>query len=393
MAEQTGKAVIAGKQKAIVKWRGEVITIGFDDVKTLICPDATEQEIIVFLKTCESLQLNPFAGECYLIKYDIKDKAAFVIAIDSYLKAAEVNEQYDGCEAGIILSDAANTLEFREGSFLLETEKAKLVGGWAKVYRKDRSRPTYMAVNKVECIRLTREGNPTKFWAVAKQPWMLRKTALKRGLVEAFASLFAGTMSTAEVGGDIQNVEYREIREGTLPGALELKGKPNWRKFWVKVKDELDLTQEQARELLGVKSIKKEMIEKGWTMEQMWQGLVQGVRGRQAGADPKTGEILIEAEVISRGPTGDHTQQIPAHDERSNDPRMAYHVPGDPGPGKPKRDPLSIRSINELLRACHEDWKMQPADVSKELGYSSTQDISELPAECYRKIAAARGAE
>ena len=263
--------------RAVVQWKGEQITITFQDVKNLICPLATEQEIAVFLKTCQSLQLNPFANECFLIKYDTKDKAAFVIAIDSYLKAAEANKEYDGCEAGIILRDSGGKLELREGAFILEEERPKLVGGWAKVYRRDRSHPTYVAVNKAEAIKLTREGTPTRFWTIEKQPWMLRKTALKRSLVEAFPSLFAGTLATAEVAPD--DVEYRAL-EDELPPAFENNGEPAWAKFWARAKDELGITQDKAHELLGVESV-KQLIEQGRSLEEVWNLLVEAVRQSQ----------------------------------------------------------------------------------------------------------------
>jgi len=268
------------QEKAVVKWKGEQITISFRDVKTLICPLATDQETVVFLKTCQSLQLNPFAGECYLIKYSDEDKAAFVISINSYLKAAEVNDNYNGCEAGIILRDSGGKLEFREGAFILNDEMDKLAGGWARVYRKDRDRATYMAVNKTECIRLTKYGKPTRFWTEEKQPSMLRKVALKRALVEAFPSLFAGTLATAEVA-DIPEGEYKVMPEGELPPAMEKEGKPNWKKFWVRVKSELGLTTEQARELLQVDSIKEELIDAGWTMERIWNALVAALQESQ----------------------------------------------------------------------------------------------------------------
>ncbi len=63
---------------------------------------------------------------------------------------------------------------------------------------------------------------------------------------------------------------------------------------------------------------------------------------------------------------------------------------GTTAPAKPKRDPETIRTIAELYRACHEDFKLQPKQVLKELGYSSQSDIAEKPSECYRKIAAVR---
>jgi len=261
------------QSQAVVQWKGEPITITFQDVKSLLCPLATDQEVAVFLKTCQSLQLNPFANECFLIKYDERDKAAFVIAIDSYLKAAETNKEYDGCEAGVILKEDSGKLEYREGAFVLHEEKPKLVGGWAKVYRRDRGRPTFVAVNKAECIKMTRFGKPTQFWSEEKQPWMLRKTALKRALVEAFPSLFAGTLATADIAPD--DAEYR-VLEGEMPPAFQNGDTPDWPKFWARAKDELGLTEDKAHELLQVDSI-KQLLEQGWDMEQVWTELVQKV--------------------------------------------------------------------------------------------------------------------
>ena len=64
------------EEKAVVQYKGAPVTVTFTDVKNLICPLATDQETAVFLKTCQSLQLNPFASEIYLIKYSERDKAA-----------------------------------------------------------------------------------------------------------------------------------------------------------------------------------------------------------------------------------------------------------------------------------------------------------------------------
>lgn len=62
----------------------------------------------------------------------------------------------------------------------------------------------------------------------------------------------------------------------------------------------------------------------------------------------------------------------------------------EPVPAKPARDPESIRTINELYRACHEDFGLQPKDVLRELGVSSQNEICELPSDCYRRIALVR---
>lgn len=57
---------------------------------------------------------------------------------------------------------------------------------------------------------------------------------------------------------------------------------------------------------------------------------------------------------------------------------------------KPARDPQTLTDITALFKACNEDFGMQPADVLKELGYSSQTDISEKPAEAYLKVRAVR---
>jgi phage recombination protein Bet len=326
---------IKTEEKAIVEYKGEKIPITFRDVKNLICPLASDQETALFLKTCQSLQLNPFEHEIYLIKYSEKDRAAIVIAIDSYLKAGEINSQFDGYEAGIIM-DFGGRLEFREGAFLLDKERTQLVGGWAKVYRKDRSRPFYVAVNKKECLRYRRDGTLTEFWTEEKQPSMLRKVALKRALVEAFPSLFSGTIS---------NVDYEEVKEalpepkgetpeGELPPALEKNGKPDWRKFWARVKSELGLTTEQARLLLQVDSIKEELINEGWTMERIWDELVAALQKEKAKPEPqrivdaKTGEVITQDEdLFGEGETG---AAAPAEAHKNEEPFGAAPAPALP---------------------------------------------------------------
>jgi len=389
----TQTKAVATQQKAVVKWKGEQITVTFSDVKNLICRLATDQEVAVFLKTCQSLQLNPFASEVYLIKYADRDKAATVISIGSYLKAAEANKDYNGNEAGVILRDTGGRLEFREGAFLLDDEMDKLVGGWARVYRKNRDRPTYMAVNKAECVRYTKEGRLTQFWAKEKQASMLRKTALKRAMVEAFPSLFAGTISTSEVAEPVE-AEYEEIPEGTLPPALEKGGQPNWKKFWAKVKSELGLTTEEARLLLQVDSINEELIDTGWTMEKIWDELVIALRLQKATegkseqiVDVKTGEVITPEEDLfgeekaGAAPAKAKDLEQPISEERQQQTGAA--------PAKPKRDPKSIKTVNDLLKACNVDFHFQPKQVYAELNVSGPREIAD-PAGAYQQIAAVR---
>lgn len=346
------------KSKAVVQYKGEPITITFDDVKNLICPLADVKEVAVFLKTCQSLQLNPFASEIYLIKYSERDKAAQVIAIDSYLKAAESNDKYDGHEAGIILKDTAGKLEFREGSFLLDEEKAKLVGGWARIHRKDRGRPFYISVNKRECLRYKKDGALTEFWREEKQPSMLRKTALKRALVEAFPSLFAGFISDVEYEEIPEEVEERlpkpkgEMEEGELhPAYTTLEGELDWKKFWAR-QAERDIDGVKAHALLKVGSIKLDLLDKGKTLEEVDEMITKALEAEEKKTRPK--------------------ETRAAKEEKSPDEITKDDVP----------------DLNAVLKLCFHYWGLQPAQVIKELGYKTMMEIAEPPWECWLKIKA-----
>ena len=55
---------------------------------------------------------------------------------------------------------------------------------------------------------------------------------------------------------------------------------------------------------------------------------------------------------------------------------------------KPARDPATIKNLNDLYRACREDFGLQPADVHNELNVKSKSEITDPPADCYIRIAA-----
>ncbi len=59
-------------------------------------------------------------------------------------------------------------------------------------------------------------------------------------------------------------------------------------------------------------------------------------------------------------------------------------------PQSQQRDPATIKTINDLYKACNEDWNLQPAQVISELGVKSQSDITNTPADCYRQLGAVR---
>jgi len=344
MVTQTKDISATQQEKAVIVWQEGEITVSFSDVKKYLCPKATEPEIVMFLKTCQAFGLNPWVHEAYLIKYKADEPAAIIISTEAYQKGAETCKEFDGYEAGIILRDGADKLEFREGAFAANGEANNLAGGWARVFRKDRQKPFYVAVNIKECQKYTREGNPNRFWREMPGT-MVRKVALSRALREAFPTRLGGIVTNVEVETD-------GFPTGELPPAYERSdGEINWRKFWAKVKSELSLTTEQARELLQVESIKEELIDAGWSMEKIWDELIQHLQAENQSNAEK--EQTVE------------------------------------GTAKPRRDPATINSFGDLYQACREDFGLNSRQaVWEKLDVNSQVDIVETPKECYERIAA-----
>jgi phage recombination protein Bet len=113
--------------------------------KSGIKPDA--KVIARFMKLCEARQLNPWAGDAYLVGYEDREgnvSWSLITAHQALLKRADAHPAFDGMESGVIVLRGDQVLEER-GDFLLP--KDQLLGGWARVYRKDRTHEYYDRLN------------------------------------------------------------------------------------------------------------------------------------------------------------------------------------------------------------------------------------------------------
>lgn len=106
----------------------------------------TDDDCTRFLMMCSARRLNPFEQDAFLIGYDTKNgpKFSMITAHQAFLKRAELNQEYDGMESGVIVIDHEKLVD-REGDFMLPDDI--LVGAWAKVYFKNRSHPMSKRVN------------------------------------------------------------------------------------------------------------------------------------------------------------------------------------------------------------------------------------------------------
>jgi len=218
--------------KDLATIKTELPALTFNDVKQFICPGATDNEAGLFLQVCKAEDLNPFKKEIYLVKYSVTDPASIVIAIDAFIKAAENNPEYDGCESGIILNQKdklEDKLEYRPGIMLLDSEETLLVGGWARVYRKDRTHPTYTAVGIKEYQKKTKEGNLTKFWK-SMPATMIAKVAKKQAFKEAFPNRYANISTDIDLDVPFEikmpSVDTPELKQARQKFIQSWIGKP-----------------------------------------------------------------------------------------------------------------------------------------------------------------------
>ena len=202
------------KKDLVVTYRtdkDEPITLTVPIVRDMLAknPKVTKEEAYLFIMLCKHQQLNPFLREAYLIKYG-DNPATMVVGKETFTKRAERHSEYDGCIVGIYTMDENRQVQHRTGSFYPDGET--LIGGWAKVYRKDRSHYDEATV------RLAEYSAAGPNWE--KRPaTMIRKVALVQALREAFPDQFAG-MYIAEEPQDAEKVSD-EIQ---MPVPLTAKG-------------------------------------------------------------------------------------------------------------------------------------------------------------------------
>lgn len=194
---------------------GQHFIVSFGDVRNFICPKATDAECKIFLETCKQYHLNPFTKEAHLIHYDNKNEdtaSTIVLGKNCYMQMAERHPSFDGFEAGVIVLTADGQLLNREGSIVYDGGGGEtLLGGWAKVYRKDRTRASY------EEVKLSEYDTGKSLWN-GKKATMIRKVALVHALREAFPSTFGALYDESEVSVHV-DVEgtAREVDPEDLP--------------------------------------------------------------------------------------------------------------------------------------------------------------------------------
>lgn len=183
----------------------------------------SKADVRIFLERCAAQGLNPYCGDAYLIGYDNDDDTATFSLITSHqamLKRAEPHPKYDGLESGVVvilkalagsagagLRDSKPTPEEIEAARANVRPMAELalnrpgelvypdeivIGGWARVFRNDRTRPAI--------ANLTFSVYNTGYSRWKKDPGgMIVKCAEASALREAFPTTLGGLYIAQEM--------------------------------------------------------------------------------------------------------------------------------------------------------------------------------------------------
>lgn len=204
MEMQNRLAPQAAKKNDLITYdsNGENVQLSVGRIKKYLVNGGgqiTDDEAVMFLSLCRYQHLNPFLREAYLIKYGSNSPATIVTGKDVFLKRAQRNPAFAGLQCGIIVINGDGMITEREGTFYLE-ETENLVGGWAKVYIKNRAIPFYESVRLSEYIGRKKSGEVNEQWS--KRPaTMIRKVALVHALKEAFPDDLGGLYAQEEIEG------------------------------------------------------------------------------------------------------------------------------------------------------------------------------------------------
>lgn len=190
----------------------EAISLTIGQVKRFLCIPTrsgalpTDEQVVKFMMLCKAQSLNPWVNDAFLVGYDSKDGPSFslITSHQAMLKRAEASEDFNGIESGVVVQSNGQTTE-RPGKIVFEGEK--LVGGWSRVHRKDRSVPTY------DSVALSTYNTNRSRWA-ADPAGMIVKVAEAAALRKTYPSNLADLYCKEEMQKD-------EHQQAELPGQLD----------------------------------------------------------------------------------------------------------------------------------------------------------------------------
>jgi len=205
------------KRKAAERMSGIVATMAasrglkpalfLDSIKRALGkPEISTETLCLYLLTCNKYDLDPMTGEVFLIEK--AGKVSVNIGVDGWSKVINREPQYDGCEF--------------EDTY---AENGNLVAVTARIYRKDRSRPTEAKEYMDECRGTTGPWNshPNRmlrhkaFQQAARLAFGLTMPEEVEAAAEGFVTAeLEGAVEAIEAVTEPEQVEYTKVAESVV---------------------------------------------------------------------------------------------------------------------------------------------------------------------------------
>jgi len=182
--------------------------------KTRSGAEASDADCMKFVMLCKVRGLDPWQGDAYLQGYDSSNGPTFTLitAHQAFLKRAEINKSFDGMQSGVVCTDEDGNLLEYEGDLVLQGHT--LVGGWARVFFKNRSRPMFKR------LKLASYDKGFSRWKV-DPAGMIVKCAEADALRSAFPNTLGGMYLEAELGDPSAAPTIQSRRPVAMPTAID----------------------------------------------------------------------------------------------------------------------------------------------------------------------------
>ena len=279
----------------------------------------TKQEMAFFMGICKARGLNPFAGDCYLIKYAQSDPAAIITSIDFKRSRAKSSKDCQGWKKGIVVQKPDGTVRDSSGLIM---DGEKLIGGWFEATPKGWEVPFRLEVNLNGYLKKTSEGKITKFWQEDNQPTMIAKVAESQGLSAVWPRDLGKLYTSEEIGNEPQDITPLMDMENGKDWEGKEDPPPTAQTFIALVKEKIQGNKELSAALniyltksadLQKKTTDQIMIEaakdgetfgKFWTMFEKWHGNEKKREASENGQKAKEeGVNIVEPSKQAQTPT------------------------------------------------------------------------------------------